>query len=1080
MPKNTPERIIDARTTPSGVVVAYANGGGGGGGSGYVPLARQIVAGAGLTGGGPLIADVTLDVGAGEGLVANADNLALSPSVAGAGLAYSAGVLSVGLGEGLEFEGDAIGLKANVAGAGLGYSAGVLSVGVAGLGLTVETDLVRLTSSSNPGAAAAILATDGSGGVSLARLTIPTLGALYMDGTLDFGSDTLYEDASYLQVAGSKPVRFGQNIGGANWTVYSAGGANFTGNLDITAGGDLTVAGSGAYAGLSVLFVDSSGGNVGVNRAPDSQFALDVAGPARADYFVGQHAIQLKDVLMLCHFDGRAPFETNYSGDPNGHMGQVGTATGGVIFRPGKFYKSVQIAEATTNYVTNPSFETSAAGWTTTVTGTGGGFVRDTTRSFVGVASAKITASSGGSYGIRSSSVSVPNGGSVTVQCRILRDGATSVLVQIRDTTNSTTRATASPAQTGTWERVTASWTNTTGAAATVEMRVLNTQSDGASNIWLDACQIELKAYATPYCDGSLGGYSAAGVPDGSGHVWTGTAHASNSSRTAAALSYPTSGNIDPAKWTIAAWVLPVGLTGVSQEILRIAGSTAGYIILRLDAAGKPQAFGGTTGITAPSAVTPGVWTHLVATYDGATVRVYVNGAQVANGASSGFNGLPALMYAGCASAAGANAFNGMIDDLCILSYAADPILIRSVYESNAPVFAESSVYVFRATAKGLVWGDDEGLWVRDAAGNPVLGVYGGEAATKSWGGLSLEPGDVLLGRGSNFVQWDDSAGTMIFAGNGAGLTTINGGNIQTNTITADKLNVSSLSAISANLGSVTAGQIVVGSSNKLWLNDANDGRLAIGGTTKTSAPFIVSAAGHVDALDAAFGDMTIDNGNSYVVAPSTYNLTTKGYKFKSGSAIIGGLTAYAGGASYFYLDNNIANEAGITPINATSAATFIRALGATGHWANIGIFAQHQATGLNCGISLLNDPAQAAGTQRTVTLIGDRALFNGGKIWHEGNHGSGSGLDADTLDGMDGSLFAVKTNPYFPESIRFSSLAAGGSSIAPSGYASAYFTAGKRFVIAYWDGTDVKYRWMNLASTDAAWNYQLNGTPPA
>jgi hypothetical protein len=106
--------------------------------------------------------------------------------------------------------------------------------------------------------------------------------------------------------------------------------------------------------------------------------------------------------------------------------------------------------------------------------------------------------------------------------------------------------------------------------------------------------------------------------------------------------------------------------------------------------------------------------------------------------------------------------------------------------------------------------------------------------------------------------------------------------------------------------------------------------------------------------------------------------------------------------------------------------------------------------------------------------------LFNSGKIWHEGNDGTGSGLDADTLDGMDSSVFAVKTNPYFPESIRFSSLAAGGSSIAPSGYVSVYFTAGKRFVIAYWDGTDVKYRWTNLSSTDAAWNYQMNGTPPA
>ena len=45
---------------------------------------------------------------------------------------------------------------------------------------------------------------------------------LFLTGYLDFGTDTMYEDASYLQVTGSKAVRFGQNIGNANWTVYNA------------------------------------------------------------------------------------------------------------------------------------------------------------------------------------------------------------------------------------------------------------------------------------------------------------------------------------------------------------------------------------------------------------------------------------------------------------------------------------------------------------------------------------------------------------------------------------------------------------------------------------------------------------------------------------------------------------------------------------------------------------------------------------------------------------------------------------------------------------------------------------------
>lgn len=77
---------------------------------------------------------------------------------------------------------------------------------------------------------------------------------------------------------------------------------------------------------------------------------------------------------------------------------------------------------------------------------------------------------------------------------------------------------------------------------------------------------------------------------------------------------------------------------------------------------------------------------------------------------------------------------------------------------------------------------------------------------------------------------------------------TVNGAVLVTGSVDADKLNVTSLSAISADLGSVTAGSIVVGSTNKLWLNDAGDGGLAIGGATKASAPFRVSATGGVVA----------------------------------------------------------------------------------------------------------------------------------------------------------------------------------------------------------------------------------------
>lgn len=319
--------------------------------------------------------------------------------------------------------------------------------------------------------------------------------------------------------------------------------------------------------------------------------------------------------------------------------------------------------------------------------------------------------------------------------------------------------------------------------------------------------------------------------------------------------------------------------------------------------------------------------------------------------------------------------------------------------------------------------------------------------------------------------------------------THIDGGSITTGTINANRIGavnlavlqaaVGTLSALSANLGTVTAGSLVIGSTNKLWLNDSADGSLRIGGTVKTAAPFQVSAAGYLTAEDATIGDFSVLDGDAFITAPTAYNLATKGYKFRSSTGVlVGGLTAFLpSGVGGVYLDNNFSSDIGSTPVQSRNATTAVRALGATGYVSVVDLYARHQSTGLDSGLHVVNDPSQSAGSQRRVELIGDKATFNGSVIWHAGNDGGGSGLDADTLDGYDGSSYAQRANPYFTANIYLASSAGGTTA---NGHAATWLTADKRFVIAYYDGTNTKYRWMNLTSTDAAWNYQLNGTPPA
>jgi hypothetical protein len=375
------------------------------------------------------------------------------------------------------------------------------------VGLTGVNTLGLLTPSSSP-AANAIVKTDAGSMVTFVDVTVTS--DLFVTGYLDFGTDTMYEDASYLQVAGSKAVKFNQNIGNANWTVYNAGGASFGGNVDITNGGDLTVAGSGRYAGNTVLFADSSGGNVGIMMAPDSQFALDINGPARATYWIGPHAIQLKNVLLLSHFDGRLPYETNYSGEPNGHMGQVATVAGGVIYRPGKFYKALQCAPATTNLINNPSFETGTTGWgtdyagTTTIANIAGG---------VYGSNQMVVYSTTQPSNVYSPAATVSNSTSYAVSFWYKLNTAGTVVIQ--QFTNSSVRSSETLPAATEWTRYTKIVTTTSTAAT---MRIYVTMP-ASGRLDIDAVQIEQSNVISPYCDGSLG----------DGHTWTGTAHASTS-----------------------------------------------------------------------------------------------------------------------------------------------------------------------------------------------------------------------------------------------------------------------------------------------------------------------------------------------------------------------------------------------------------------------------------------------------------------------------------------------------------------------------------------------------------------------
>lgn len=391
------------------------------------------------------------------------------------------------------------------------------------------------------------------------------------------------------------------------------------------------------------------------------------------------------DALLHLPFDGDRPYET-MSALVNlyGHQLQrPAVATGGIIGRPGQFAKAVQAAETTTNLVTNPSIETNTTGWGNAW---GDTLAASAEQAKFGLQSLKVTGAGAAGIGAYIDSAVTP-GATYTASVWVYvssagwPSGVNDPGLRLYDGAGLGTLLAFSAAIT---ERDQWVWRSVTATPAQATARILVFQNvDVAGRVmYIDGVQLEAKAYPTPYCDGSLG----------PGHAWTGTAHASTSTRVASRLTYAAQGNIAPLvdAGTVSLWLYMLAGTGTNQWFFG-SYNNAERIYLYWNDATKQYTFqvGASTYLNSAYGASPyGRWIHLVMTWTGGVLSAYEDGALLGTGVANATRLAPgATIDLGNNVGAATYQLNGYLDDVLVLDRALTATEVRRLYEAGQAAY---------------------------------------------------------------------------------------------------------------------------------------------------------------------------------------------------------------------------------------------------------------------------------------------------------------------------------------------------------------------------------------------------------
>ena len=380
------------------------------------------------------------------------------------------------------------------------------------------------------------------------------------------------------------------------------------------------------------------------------------------------------DALLHLPFEGGVPYETDFSVDTNGHLGQKATVTGGVIGRPGKFGKAVQVAEAVTNMVLNP-----VGGGASSIAAIGAATVttQSTTKKYIWSTSTKLVTTAAANDGIDYTLSALTNAiHYVTIRIDVVWDTQEWSL----DGTTYNAPTLLSSDDDG-WYVYGFSFPAAQANGST-SLKIRQTDAT-IRTLYIGHVQAEAKAYPTPPCHGSLG----------TGHAWTGTAHNSTSTRTAALLTYPTVGNINASQGSVTAWIKAYLNDDIG--VILDADGTYDFFFFRTSTDIVRFRYGTSAGTTTleGGTIADNQWQHACCTWDENGAALYLDGVLVDSSAVAADIALNPIMQIGRERGSDRRYFNGYIDDFAILDRALTADEVKAIYDSGNPLVVPGGYY---------------------------------------------------------------------------------------------------------------------------------------------------------------------------------------------------------------------------------------------------------------------------------------------------------------------------------------------------------------------------------------------------